>query len=103
MQHDWAGGCLCRWHFACLALPTPMTNVAVSLASFLLCRDAPPLTVAAVHVKTVVNPANAANEIVAASVVYLQRVRTDGPMAQVRHGHVGIVANTRVGLDGFGR
>jgi hypothetical protein len=38
---------------------------------------------AAVHVKTVVNPASSANEIVAASVVYLQRVRTDGPMSQV--------------------
>ena len=38
---------------------------------------------AAVHVKTVINPASSANEIVAASVVYLQRVRTDGPMSQV--------------------
>jgi hypothetical protein len=38
---------------------------------------------AAVHVKTVVNPASSANKIVAASVVYLQRVRTDGPMSQV--------------------
>lgn len=47
------------------------------------CREAPPLTVAAVHVKTVLNPSSAANEVVAASVVYLQRVRTDGPMSQV--------------------
>ncbi|PRW60975.1 DNA polymerase alpha catalytic subunit [Chlorella sorokiniana] len=45
-------------------------------------KEAPPLTVAAVHVKTVVNPGSAANEVVAASVVYLQRVRTDGPMSQ---------------------
>ncbi len=49
----------------------------------LLCREAPPLTVAAVHVKTVLQPGSSVNEIVAASVVYLQRVRTDGPMAQV--------------------
>lgn len=47
------------------------------------CREAPPLTVAAVHVKTVLSPGSAANEVVAASVVYLQRVRTDGPMSQV--------------------
>lgn len=46
-------------------------------------REAPPLTVAAVHVKTVLNPGSSANEVVAASVVYLQRVRTDGPMSQV--------------------
>lgn len=38
---------------------------------------------AAVHVKTVLSPGSAANEVVAASVVYLQRVRTDGPMSQV--------------------
>lgn len=37
---------------------------------------------AAVHVQTVVNPGSSANEIVAASVVHLQHVRTDGPMAQ---------------------
>lgn len=41
---------------------------------------------AAVHVKTVVQPGSSVNEIVAASVVYLQHVRTDGPMAQVRGG-----------------
>lgn len=46
-------------------------------------RDAPPLTVAALHVQTAVAPGGAANEIVAASVVYLQGVRSDGPMAQV--------------------
>lgn len=42
-------------------------------------RPAPPLTVAAVHLKTVINPNTAANEVVAASVVYLPRVETDGP------------------------
>lgn len=42
-------------------------------------RPAPPLTVAAVHLKTVINPATAANEVVSASVVYLPRVNTDGP------------------------
>lgn len=47
-------------------------------------RDAPPLTLASLSLKTVINPATAANEIVAASVVYLGRVRTDGPMTQVR-------------------
>jgi hypothetical protein len=46
-------------------------------------RDAPPLTVAALHVQTAVAPGSAANEVVAASVVYLQGVRSDGPMAQV--------------------
>lgn len=45
-------------------------------------KEAPPLTVAAVHVKTVLQPGSSVNEVVAASVVYLQRVRTDGPMAQ---------------------
>ncbi|KAI3432425.1 hypothetical protein D9Q98_003979 [Chlorella vulgaris] len=45
-------------------------------------REAPPLTVAAVHVQTVMTPGSAANEVVAASVVYLQNVRTDGPMTQ---------------------
>lgn len=50
-------------------------------------KDAPPLTVAAVHVKTVVQPGSAVNEIVAASVVYLQRVRTDGPMTQEEWNH----------------
>jgi DNA polymerase alpha subunit A len=42
-------------------------------------RPAPPLTVAAVHLKTATNPSNGANEVVAASVVYLPRVNTDGP------------------------
>jgi DNA polymerase alpha subunit A len=42
-------------------------------------RPAPPLTVAAVHLKTMINPNTAANEVVAASVVYLPRVETDGP------------------------
>ena len=42
-------------------------------------RPAPPLTVAALHLKTVINPNNGANEVVSASVVYLPRVATDGP------------------------
>jgi hypothetical protein len=46
------------------------------------------LTVAAVHVQTVMTPGSAANEVVAASVVYLQNVRTDGPMTQVRAVHL---------------
>jgi DNA polymerase alpha subunit A len=52
-------------------------------------RPAPTLVVAAVHLKTVVNPATAANEVAAASVVYLPRVDTEGPAAfaprELRH------------------
>jgi DNA polymerase alpha subunit A len=47
-------------------------------------RPAPPLTVAALHLKTVTNPATAANEVAAASVVYLPRVSTDGPTTFAR-------------------
>jgi len=42
-------------------------------------RLAPPLTVAAVHLKTAVNPNNGANEAISVSVVYLPKVSTDGP------------------------
>ena len=42
-------------------------------------RPSPPLLVAALHLKTVINPSNAANEVVSASVVYLPNVTTDGP------------------------
>ena len=37
-------------------------------------REAPPLTVASLSLKTIINPATAANEVVAASVVYLTKV-----------------------------
>ena len=52
------------------------------LPARLTCRDAPPLTVAAIHVKTILAHGTAANEVVAASVVYLTHVATDRPMAQ---------------------
>ncbi|PSC73303.1 DNA polymerase alpha catalytic subunit [Micractinium conductrix] len=45
-------------------------------------KEAPPLIVAAVHVKTMLSPGSSTNEVVAASVVHLNRVRTDGPMSQ---------------------
>ena len=49
-------------------------------------REAPPLIVAAVHVKTMLSPGSSTNEVVAASVVHLNRVRTDGPMSQASMG-----------------
>ena len=45
-------------------------------------RDAPPLSVASINIKTLVNPGTSANEVVAVSVVYLPSVRTDGPVPQ---------------------
>jgi hypothetical protein len=64
---------------SCLPACPPATSFPA--ASF-PARDTPPLTVAALHIKTVVNPATSANEIVAASVVHLRSVSTDGPMSQ---------------------
>ena len=42
-------------------------------------RPTPPLVVAALHLKTILHPTTAANEVVSASVVYLPHVTTDGP------------------------
>jgi DNA polymerase alpha subunit A len=42
--------------------------------------EAPQLTVAAISLKTILNTANSTNEIAAASVVYLTKVKTDRPM-----------------------
>ncbi|KAK9810187.1 hypothetical protein WJX72_006462 [[Myrmecia] bisecta] len=50
-------------------------------------RDAPPLVVAALNIKTYSNPRVAhANEIVAASVVYLNQVKIDAPMPKEAYG-----------------
>ena len=52
-------------------------------------RPAPPISVASLSLKTLINPSNGANEVVAASVVYMQRVDTDGPAPiakkEIRH------------------
>lgn len=43
-------------------------------------KPAPPICVASLSLKTVINPDTAANEIVGASVVYMPKVNTDGPL-----------------------
>lgn len=43
-------------------------------------KPAPPVCVASLSLKTVINPDTAANEIVGASVVYMPKVNTDGPL-----------------------
>eukprot|EP00889_Picochlorum_renovo_P005130 jgi/Picre1/32160/NNA_007506.t1 len=52
-------------------------------------RPAPPLCVASLSLKTLINPNTAANEVVSASVVYMPKVTTDGPQAvskkEIRH------------------
>lgn len=52
-------------------------------------RPAPPLCVASLSLKTLINPNTAANEVVSASVVYMPKVTTDGPQGvskkEIRH------------------
>ncbi len=43
-------------------------------------KPAPPICVASLSMKTVVNPDTAANEVVSVSVVYMPKVNTDGPL-----------------------
>lgn len=43
-------------------------------------KPAPPICVASLSLKTVINPDTAANEVVGASVVYMPKVHTDGPL-----------------------
>ena len=43
-------------------------------------KPAPPICVASLSMKTVVNPETAANEVVSVSVVYMPKVNTDGPL-----------------------
>lgn len=54
-----------------------LTDTALGLAA----RPSPPLTVASLHLCTHVGGGAAANEVVAASVVYLNGVNVDTPMA----------------------
>lgn len=53
-----------------------VSNATGNLAN----TEAPQLTVAAISLKTILNTTNSTNEIAAASVVYLTKVKTDGPM-----------------------
>lgn len=52
-------------------------------------RPAPPICVASLSLKTLINPSTAANEVVGISVVYLPKVTTDGPLPinrkEIRH------------------
>ena len=52
-------------------------------------KPAPPICVASLSMKTVVNPETAANEVVSVSVVYMPKVNTDGPLPvskrEIRH------------------
>lgn len=43
-------------------------------------RPAPPICVASISLKTLINPSNGSNEVVAASVVYIPKIETDGPL-----------------------
>ena len=43
-------------------------------------KPAPPICVASLSMKTIVNPETAANEVVSVSVVYMPKVNTDGPL-----------------------
>eukprot|EP00854_Cymbomonas_tetramitiformis_P021355 gene21355-25665_t len=44
--------------------------------------DPPPVTVAALNLKTVINKGHNVNEVIAASVLWVQRVKVDGPMTR---------------------
>ena len=52
-------------------------------------KPSPPLCVASVSLKTVINPDTAGNEVVGASIVYMSKVNTDGPLPvqkkEIRH------------------
>ena len=43
-------------------------------------RPAPPICVASISLKTLINSSNGSNEVVAASVVYIPKIETDGPL-----------------------
>lgn len=78
---------------SCAALPNPGNAASTGVSSKLTAADtaalmaqskqpAPPLTVASIHLVTIIHPTSHQHEVVAASVVHLAGVAAEAPMAK---------------------